>query len=130
MRRISSVALIVRDCDEAIEFFAVKLGFEVLENRGIDGGERRVRLVPAGGDGPVLRLVEADADRLDRVGSQAAEEIFLVLETDDLRRDYRHFERRGVVFEGEPREERGGVGTGAVFRDLYGNRWGLFEPSS
>ncbi|MEO1086939.1 MAG: VOC family protein, partial [Acidobacteriota bacterium] len=95
MRRIGSVALVVRDYDEALEFFAMKLGFEVLENRSVGNDRRRVLMAPAGGGGPVLKLVEACADRLDRVGDQAGGEVFLALESDDFWRDYRQFERRG-----------------------------------
>jgi hypothetical protein len=44
-------------------------------------------------------------------------------------RDYDEAMRsRGLAFEEEPRDEV--YGTVAVFRDLYGNRWDLLQPTA
>lgn len=126
-RRIGSVALLVRDYDEALEFYALKLGFEVLENRTVGNDKRWVRLAPAGGRGGTALLLAKAGDRgqAERVGDQTGGRVFLFLETDDFWRDYRAFSSRGIVFEEQPREEP--YGTVAIFRDLYGNRWDLIQ---
>ena len=127
-RTIGSVALLVRDYDEALEFYAMKLGFEILENRTVGNDKRWVRLAPAGSRGTAILLAKATSkDQLERVGDQTGGRVFLFLETDDFHRDYQHLQRRGVVFEEKPRDEP--YGTVAVFRDLYGNRWDLIELS-
>ena len=127
-RTIGSVALLVRDYDEALEFYAMKLGFEILENRTVGNDKRWVRLAPAGSRGTAILLAKASSkDQLERVGDQTGGRVFLFLETDDFHRDYQHLQRRGVVFEEKPRDEP--YGTVAVFRDLYGNRWDLIELS-
>ena len=64
-------------------------------------------------------------DQLRRVGDQAAGRVFLLLHTDDFRRDYEAYRSRGVQFREAPREEP--YGTVAVFEDLYGNRWDLLQ---
>ena len=67
-----------------------------------------------------------NGEELGAVGRQAAGRVFLFLHTDDFGRDYRKMEKRGVKFNGEPREEK--YGTVAVFEDLYGNKWDLVMP--
>ena len=125
-RTIGSVALLVRDYDEALEFYAMKLGFEILENRTVGNDKRWVRLAPAGSRGTAILLAKATSkEQLERVGDQTGGRVFLFLETDDFHRDYQHLQRRGIVFEEKPRDEP--YGTVAVFRDLYGNRWDLIE---
>jgi uncharacterized glyoxalase superfamily protein PhnB len=52
--------------------------------------------------------------------------VFLFLVTDDFWRDFHSYKAKGVVFVREPKEEV--YGTVAVFRDLYGNLWDLFQP--
>ena len=47
------------------------------------------------------------------------------IEFDDIQRDYEQYRAAGVHFEETPRQEA--FGTGAIFQDLYGNRWELIE---
>jgi uncharacterized glyoxalase superfamily protein PhnB len=54
--------------------------------------------------------------------------VFLFLYTDDFWRDYERYQKQGVVFVREPKDEP--YGTVAVFQDLYGNLWDLLEPRS
>jgi uncharacterized glyoxalase superfamily protein PhnB len=53
--------------------------------------------------------------------------VFLFLNTDDFWRDFEAYKARGVVFVREPTTEV--YGTVAVFKDLYGNLWGLVQRS-
>ena len=121
---IASVALLVRDYDEAIRFFTGALGFELLEDTPVGNGKRWVRVAPAGGKGAALLLARAATPEQERfVGSQGGGRVFLFLETDDFNRDYARMRAAGVRFTEEPRREA--YGTVVVFLDLYGNKWDL-----
>jgi catechol 2,3-dioxygenase-like lactoylglutathione lyase family enzyme len=124
---IVAVTLVVADYDEAVDFFAAKLGFEVAEDTPLPGGKRWLLVRPPGGGGTALLLARATTpEQVSRVGDQAGGRVFLFLRTDDFWRDYHDMRSRGVRFTEEPREE--GYGTVAVFLDLCGNRWDLVEP--
>ena len=125
-RRIATVALVVRDYDEAISWYTDKLGFALAENVDLGGGRRWVTL-SAGHDGARLLLARAEGEgQASRVGDQTGGRVFLFLETDDFARDHEAMRAKGVPFKEEPRREA--YGTVAVFADLYGNLWDLIEP--
>jgi catechol 2,3-dioxygenase-like lactoylglutathione lyase family enzyme len=126
-QRIARVALVVRDYDEAIAWFTRALGFELVEDVALGGGKRWVVVRPRGGVGTSLLLARAArAEQKARIGDQTGGRVFLFLETDDFRSDYRTMQDRGVRFVETPRDEA--YGTVAVFEDLYGNRWDLIGP--
>jgi catechol 2,3-dioxygenase-like lactoylglutathione lyase family enzyme len=121
---LAHLALTVRDYEEAIAFYVMKLGFELLEDTDLGGGKRWVRVRPAGSSGTGILLARAVNDQqLASVGNQTGGRVFLFLETDDFERDFAAFTSRGVVFVRGPTEEE--YGTVAVFEDLYGNRFDL-----
>ncbi len=123
-RRISMVALVVRDYDEAIRFFTQSLGFELLEDTPRADGKRWIRVAPRGGNGTALLLARAATPEQHRaIGNQTGGRVFLFLETDDFDRDYQHMKSQGVRFTQEPRSED--YGKVVVFLDLYGNQWDL-----
>jgi len=127
---LSALALLVRDYDEAIDFFVGTLGFELLEDTPLGAGKRWVRVRPPGmppGTGTSLLLARAaTAEQVARIGDQTGGRVFLFLETDDFQRDYQRLAGRGVRFIEAPRREP--YGTVVVFEDLYGNRWDLVQP--
>jgi catechol 2,3-dioxygenase-like lactoylglutathione lyase family enzyme len=121
--RITTIALLVRDYDDAIAFFTRALGFTLLEDSPRGNGKRWVRVGPAGG-GAVLLLARAATPEQERfVGNQTGGRVFLFLETGDFDADYARMRAAGVRFTEEPRHEE--YGTVVVFLDLYGNRWDL-----
>jgi catechol 2,3-dioxygenase-like lactoylglutathione lyase family enzyme len=123
-RSISQVALLVRDYDEAIDFFTRALDFELLEDTALGNGKRWVRVAPRGAAGGALLLARAATPRQERcIGDQSGGRVFLFLESDDFARDHARMRSQGVRFTEEPRQEA--YGTVAVFLDLYGNRWDL-----
>jgi catechol 2,3-dioxygenase-like lactoylglutathione lyase family enzyme len=125
---LSALALLVRDYDEAIDFFVGTLGFELLEDTPLGAGKRWVRVRPSGkpGTGTCLLLARAATPaQVARIGDQTGGRVFLFLETDDFRRDYEQLAGRGVRFIEAPREEP--YGRVVVFEDLYGNRWDLVQ---
>jgi lactoylglutathione lyase len=125
-KHIGYVALVVRDYDEAIEFYGQKLGFTLVEDTRLSERKRWVLMAPAGSTGTLLLLAKADSpEQMARVGDQTGGRVFVFLHTDDFWRDYRDYCARGVVFVRDPREEE--YGTVAVFKDLYGNLWDLLQ---
>jgi catechol 2,3-dioxygenase-like lactoylglutathione lyase family enzyme len=124
--RIATVALAVRDYDEAIGFYRDRLGFELLADTPLGGDKRWVLVAPKGGEARLL-LAKADGPEQEaRVGDQLGGRVGFFLETEDFARDFAGFTARGVKFVEAPRHEP--YGSVAVFEDLYGNRWDLIQP--
>ncbi|MEM6796055.1 MAG: VOC family protein [Acidobacteriota bacterium] len=126
---IVHVALVVRDYDEAIEFYTQKLHFELVEDTYQPEQDKRwvvVRPPGAGADGATLLLARAsNPEQESFIGRQSGGRVFLFLHTDDFWRDYKEMQERGIRFVREPKEAP--YGTVAVFEDLYGNLWDLLE---
>ena len=97
---ISALAFLVREYDEAIQFFT-----------------------------QALLLAQATTpEQRCAVGRQAGGRVFMFLRTDHFQSDYEHMKAHGVHFCEEPRAES--YGTVVVFLDLYGNKWDLIGPVS
>lgn len=127
MQSIVHVALLVRDYDEAIEFYTKKLNFTLVEDTYQPEQDKRwVVVAPPGSSGTSLLLARASTSEQERfVGNQTGGRVFLFLKTDDFWRDYANLISLGISFVREPRSES--YGTVAVFEDLYGNLWDLLE---
>jgi catechol 2,3-dioxygenase-like lactoylglutathione lyase family enzyme len=126
---LAHIALVVRDYDEAIEFYVGKLGFELVEDTYQPEQDKRWVLVRPKGDGQTSILL-ARASKPEQeafVGNQTGGRVFLFLRTDDFWRDYNLYVARGIEFEREPLEHS--YGTVAVFKDLYGTLWDLVQFS-
>ena len=121
------VALVVRDYDEAIDFYVGKLGFDLLEDTYQPAQDKRwVVVAPPRGAGTTLLLAKASKPEQEPfIGNQAGGRVFLFLNTDDFWRDYERLRSTGVTFVRDPKEEE--YGTVAVFEDLYGNLWDLLQ---
>ena len=124
---IVHVALVVRDYDEAIEFYTEKLRFTLVEDTYQPEQDKRwVVVSPPGSIGTTLLLARASKpEQQSFVGNQSGGRVFLFLNTDDFWRDYDDMVSKGVRFVREPKREA--YGTVAVFEDLYGNLWDLLE---
>ena len=127
---IIHVALVVRDYDEAIEFYCQKLHFELVEDTYQPAQDKRwVVVAPPGSIGTNLLLAQASQPEQEPfVGNQAGGRVFLFLRTDDFWRDYNEMVSVGINFVRELKDEP--YGTVAVFEDLYGNLWDLYEPGN
>lgn len=126
---IVHVALVVRDYDEAIQFYTEKLNFTVVEDTyQPEQNKRWVLVAPPGSNGTTLLLARASTpDQELFIGNQSGGRVFLFLSTDDFWRDYNRMISLGIKFIREPKVES--YGTVAVFQDLYGNLWDLVELS-
>jgi catechol 2,3-dioxygenase-like lactoylglutathione lyase family enzyme len=125
-RRLGTVALVVREYDEAIAWYREKLGFVLIEDTPLGNGRRWV-LVAAGAAAETRLLLAraATPEQAARIGDQTGGRVALFLETDDFDRDFRDFTAAGVHFVRPPRAEA--YGMVAVFEDLYGTKWDLIE---
>ena len=125
---IAAVALVVPDYDEAIAYYTGVLGFELIDDSPREGGKRWVLVAPPGSQGTRLLLARAATpEQHASIGNQTGGRVFLFLHTDDFARDHAAYLARGVEFVESPRHES--YATVAVFRDRYGNRWDLIEPT-
>lgn len=126
---IIHIALVVRDYDEAIDFYVNKLKFELVEDTYQPEQDKRwVVVSPPGSNGTTLLLARASKpEQLDFIGNQSGGRVFLFLNTDDFWRDYHRMCADGIEFVREPQEQD--YGTVAVFKDLYGNQWDLLQLS-
>ena len=124
---IVHVALIVRDYDEAIEFYTKKLHFTLVEDTyQSEQGKRWVVISPPGSTATTLLLARASKPEQEAViGNQSGGRVFLFLNTDDFWRDYNDMLSKGIKFVREPK--KADYGIVAVFEDLYGNLWDLLQ---
>ena len=126
---IIHVALVVRDYDDAIDFFCNRLNFELVEDTYQPEQDKRwVVVAPPRSNGTTLLLAKASSPEQEvHIGNQTGGRVFLFLSTDDFWRDYNEMLSTGIKFVREPKTES--YGTVAVFEDLYGNLWDLLELS-
>jgi catechol 2,3-dioxygenase-like lactoylglutathione lyase family enzyme len=126
-QNIIHIALVVRDYDEAIDFYVNKLQFELIEDTyQVEQEKRWVVVAPPNSHGATLLLARASSpEQLDAIGNQTGGRVFLFLSTDDFWRDYERMISLGIKFVRDPQEQD--YGTVAVFEDLYGNLWDLLQ---
>jgi catechol 2,3-dioxygenase-like lactoylglutathione lyase family enzyme len=124
---IAHIALVVKDYDEAIEFYTQKLGFRLTEDTVLSETKRWVLVTPPGsGECSLLLAKAAKPEQEYAVGNQTGGRVFLFLFTDNFNRDFEAMLGKGIHFVRPPAREE--YGTVAVFEDLYGNLWDLIEP--
>ncbi|MDR6513842.1 VOC family protein [Chryseobacterium camelliae] len=125
---IIHIALLVRDYDEALDFYLQKLGFDLVEDTRLSETKRWVLIKPPGSSGCCLLLAKAaDEQQWSAVGNQSGGRVFLFLETENFDESYQSMLANGISFVREPIVES--YGTVAVFKDLYGNLWDLIEKT-
>lgn len=124
---IIHIALVVKDYDEAIEFYTRKLRFTLLEDSYQPEQDKRwVVIAPPGSSGTTVLLARASGQQQESfIGNQCGGRVFLFLHTDDFQRDYDEMVSRGIKFVRAPKIES--YGQVAVFEDLYGNLWDLVQ---
>ena len=126
MQKIGHMTLLVKDLDEALDFYTNKLNFNMQADNKMGNGYRWLSVTPK--DQPDFGIVFVLANTREEkqsVGNQSANRVMLTLQTDDCKRDYEILKSKGVKFSGEPKQMP--YGTDVVFEDLYGNRFDLVE---
>lgn len=126
-QHLSAITFFVDDYDNAIEYFTTILNFTLTEDKATGEGSRFVLVTPPNSSASLL-LAQAKNDvELALIGNQAADKVFLILNTDDFWRDFNEMQSKGVVFLETPREEV--YGTVAIFKDKFGNKWDLIQTT-
>lgn len=127
LQSIVHIALVVRDYDEAIDFYTNRLHFTLIEDSYQPEQDKRwVVVAPPGSHGTTVLLARASKPEQEAfIGNQTGGRVFLFLGTDDFWQDYREMQEQGIHFVREPKEADYGIV--AVFEDLYGNRWDLIQ---
>lgn len=124
---IALIAIVVRDYDEAIDFYVNKLKFTLVEDTYQPEQDKRWVVVrPAGEGSTSLLLARASSAHQETfIGNQAGGRVFLFLQTDDFSRDHAAMLKAGIRFTRGPKQAPYGIV--AVFEDLYGNLWDLVQ---
>ncbi|MUG86520.1 VOC family protein [Paenibacillus timonensis] len=127
IQSIVHIALVVKEYDEAIDFYTKKLHFILVEDTYQPEQDKRwVVVSPPGSVGTTILLAKASKPEQESfIGNQAGGRVFLFLNTDDFWRDYQDMISKGIEFVREPKEQEYGIV--AVFKDLYGNLWDLLQ---
>jgi catechol 2,3-dioxygenase-like lactoylglutathione lyase family enzyme len=127
IQSIVHIALVVKDYDEAIDFYTKKLNFVLVEDTYQPEQDKRwVVVSPPGSVGTTILLARASKPEQEEfIGNQSGGRVFLFLNTDDFWRDYNDMISNGIEFVREPKEQPYGIV--AVFKDLYGNQWDLLQ---
>lgn len=115
------VTIVVRDYDEALDWYTKTLGFAKVEDRAFGPGRRWVVVAP-GANSPVgivfdiAKSADGKRDLSDLVGKERN----WVFRVEDVRALYDTLSKRGVRFTDPPQRQPWGT-TQATFTDLYGN---------
>ncbi|HLO04264.1 MAG TPA: VOC family protein [Symbiobacteriaceae bacterium] len=129
---VSVITVIVRDQEDALQFYTEKLGFvKHTDMRMGPDGPRWVSVAAQAHPVPELTLFhppsfmgpEAAAEMLGLIGKMPG----VVLGTDDCRQTISELEAKGVKILQQPQDQPYGVE--AVFADLYGNAYVLVQPA-
>ena len=118
--KITHVSLIVKNKDEAVEFYTKKVGFEKKADFNPPAGDRWVTVGPKGQDLELTlwQVGSPDPNRLSsnwRPGSSPP----IVMSVDDCKKTFSELKSRGVQFKQELLEHPYGVS--ATFVDPDGN---------
>jgi len=125
---LAQIALVVRDYDEAIDYYTNVLHFDLIEDTKLSETKRWVLVQPKGTDGARLLLAKAkNEEQRAFIGNQTGGRVFLFLHTDNLNRDHENLLKHQVKIVRQPVVEE--WGKVLVFEDLYGNLWDLIEPA-
>jgi len=102
---IVHVAIVVRDYDEAIEFYTKRLHFTLIEDTYQPEQDKRwVVVAPPGSTGTNLLLARAATPEQEAfIGNQTGGRVFLFLNSDDFWRDYNEMVSRGIQFVRDPK---------------------------
>ncbi len=126
VNKIGHITLLVKDLNEALDFYVNKLGFVKRQDQVFGESMRWLTVSPKDQPQPEFTFVLADTEeKRVALGKQAGDHVFMTLQTDDCKRDYQGMKAKGVKFHDEPTEQMWGIEV--VFEDLYGNLYDLVQ---
>ncbi len=128
-QKLKHISLVVRDYDEAIDYYVNTLQFKLIEDTRLSETKRWVIVKPNGQSEFSLLLAKASNEtQATRIGNQTGGRVFLFLHTDNFERDFENLLQHNVKIVRERSDEPYGIV--AVFEDMYGNLWDLIEPKT
>ncbi|GED70674.1 hypothetical protein BRE01_43760 [Brevibacillus reuszeri] len=131
LNRLAHVTLYVHDCEEALQFYTEKLGFQKRMDSKMDDGSRWLTI---GLPDQELEIVLHDPTHWHREDvaqimlQQVGKNPMWVWQTEDFEGTYETFRQRGVKFISEPHDVM--YGKEVIFEDLYGNRFLMLQPTT
>lgn len=120
LNHISVVSIPVSDPDPAKDFYAERLGFDLLSDNPFGENQRWIQLAPSGAQTTVTLVTWFDDFP---PGTQRG----LILDVDDIAGVRETLEGRGVTFTGDTFGTP--FGSFAPFEDPDGNRWSLHQEA-
>ena len=124
---LAHIAIIVKDYDEAIDFYTKILGFELLEDTPLSETKRWVVLGNKLENSCQLLLAKAATEvQENAIGNQSGGRVFLFLHTNEFEGFHKRLILNNIKIINGPRLES--YGRVLVFEDIYGNLWDLIEP--
>lgn len=124
--KVTHLTIFVQNQDEALDFYTNKMGYRLHTDASF-GDTRWLTVCPQGEDDFEIALILAKGEAKAIVGKQSAAEPLAAFYTDDCEKTYVEMKKNGVKFLSEPKKED--WGTGALFEDLYGNKFYLNQPA-
>ena len=130
IERLSHVTIVVKDIDEALNFYTKKLGLMKVTDNDMGNGYRWVTVAPKGQDdiqivlqqpNPAMHGAAEAKQMLKQVGNGTT----WVFKVDNCQKTCDQLRKKGVEILQEP--ETFPYGVEAIFADLYGNRFVLME---
>lgn len=127
-QKIAQIALVVKDYDEALDFYINKLNFVLIEDTELPNENKRwVVISPSDKSSCTILLARAKNEmELKAIGNQTGGRVFLFLHTSNFKEDYDNLLKHDIEITREPSEHA--YGTVCLFKDLYGNLWDLIQP--
>jgi predicted enzyme related to lactoylglutathione lyase len=124
LTKLSVVTILVRDQDEALQFYTEKLGLEKMDDIVMGEGGRWLTVTAPEQKDLQIFLAKADSfgmDLMEHVGRAPA----WAFATDNCQATYETLAARGVKFTSPPKEKPYGIE--AAFEDLYGNVFAVVQ---
>jgi catechol 2,3-dioxygenase-like lactoylglutathione lyase family enzyme len=129
IERLSIVPVVVKDLDEAFEFYTEKLGFEKVTD--VKGPIHFLTVAPKKGKDTEILLQFPDPNVFGEEMATALRSQIgnnsLIFKVDNCESTVEELRKKGVEILMEPQTEA--YGTQAIIADLYGNSFVLREPS-
>ncbi len=122
---IGRTTIMVRDQDEALQFFTEKFGFRVIADLALANGFRALHVGPIGSETGFWLMPANGEEQLARVGRQLGGEPLAVLYTTDCVGTVAELSGNGVAVRVPVTRESGAVYAHVL--DLYGNEFVIVE---
>lgn len=125
--RLTHISLLVKDYDEAFQWYTQKLGLELRDDPGeYAPGYRWLTVGVKGQNDLEVVLYKPDSEKEKEFVPLVGKTPGFVFRTDNCRTEVEQLRAKGVKIKGEPEVVPWGVQ--AIFEDLYGNTHVLVEP--